>query len=258
MPPDPPGLQRPVIFDQLWCDLAFLHWPVDPAAIARFFPSGSRPDVVDGVSYVGLVPFRMRRAGVLRNRPIPYLGDFLEVNVRLYSVDEHGRHGVVFRSLDCDRSVVVTAARAIGVPYRNAAIQAAGYPAVEGHRIADMALGSRRWWTVRRRSGAHARIGVQVGAPVHPTELEVFLTARWGMHSQLAGLGLWTPNEHPAWTLHEAEVTELEENLVAAAGIQPAGPMLRPLWSPGVRARFGLPHRVRRPLSLPRQPWLVD
>lgn len=44
-------------------NLTFLHWPVDPAGITRFFPPGVRPDVFDGVSYVGLVPFQMRGAG---------------------------------------------------------------------------------------------------------------------------------------------------------------------------------------------------
>ena len=38
-------------------------------------------------------------------------GSFLETNVRLYSVDEHGRRGVVFRSLEADRLLPVLTAR---------------------------------------------------------------------------------------------------------------------------------------------------
>jgi uncharacterized protein YqjF (DUF2071 family) len=64
------------------------------------------------------------------------------------------------------------------------------------------------------------------------------------MHSEFLGRPRWTPNEHGTWPLYEAELVELRENLVAAAGIIPVGPMLRPLWSPGVRARFGMPSRV--------------
>lgn len=254
---DPPALQRPVIFEQLWCDLAFLHWPVDPVEIEPYFPPGSRPDTYGGVSYVGLVPFRMRRAGLFRNRPIPYLGDFLEVNVRLYSVDGAGRHGVVFRSLDCDRLPVVAAARVLGVPYVHARIAAADYPPVRGYEIAELPSDRRRWWTVQRRGGPGTQVELRVGDPVEPTELEVFLTARWGMHSSLAGRGLWTPNEHSAWTLRAAELTGLQDELVAAAGIRPVGPMLRPLWSRGVRARFGLPHSVRRRVSVPTPAWPV-
>jgi len=40
---------------------------------------------------------------------LPYLGSFAETNVRLYSTDEAGRHGVLFRSLDCSRSALTPA-----------------------------------------------------------------------------------------------------------------------------------------------------
>ncbi len=240
-----PPLDRPVIFDQLWCDLAYLHWPVDPADVARFMPPGTRPDVVDGVTYAGLVPFRMRRAGPFRGLPVPYLGAFLEVNVRLYSVDDAGRHGVVFRSLDCNRAAVVAAARCINVPYVYSRISAAPFPATEDGSFPVLAAGTRRWWSVRRFGGVGSDIAIRVGEPVEPTDVEVFLTARWGMHSSFAGVGLWTPNEHPPWPLYGAEPEHLDDALVAAAGIRPVGEMLRPLWTPGVRTLFGLPVRVR-------------
>ncbi|MGB0436840.1 MAG: hypothetical protein ACPGIJ_07695, partial [Mycobacterium sp.] len=37
---------------------------------------------------------------------------------------------------------------------------------------------------------------------------------------------------------------ELDDDLVAAAGISVAGPRLRALFSPGVHSRFGRPTRV--------------
>ena len=83
-------------------------------------PPGVRPDTLDGRTYVGLVPVPDGR-----RRPrdacagVPYLGTFLETNVRLYSVDETGRRGVVFLSLDTDRLPIALGARAaFGVPYR--------------------------------------------------------------------------------------------------------------------------------------------
>ena len=80
-----------------------------------------------------------------------------------------------------------------------------------------------------------------------PTPLEVWLTARWGAHSRTAGRTIWTPNEHGPWPLHEAQILELDDDLLAASGVQAAGPALRALWSPGVRSRFGLPQRVAGP-----------
>lgn len=123
-PPEPvtpvaPPLRGPVLMQQDWLDLTFLHWAVEPDRVARFLPRGVRPDVRRDVTYVGLVPFRMHHAAPLRLPGVPWLGSFLETNVRLYSVDRHGTRGVVFLSLDCERVVVTAGARAaFGTPYR--------------------------------------------------------------------------------------------------------------------------------------------
>jgi uncharacterized protein YqjF (DUF2071 family) len=53
------------------------------------------------------------------------------------------------------------------------------------------------------------------------------------------------PNEHEPWPLRAAEVLELDDELLAASGVQPAGERLRALFSPGVRTRFGRPALVR-------------
>src|SRR3954453_14226414 len=114
----PAELIGPRLMRQDWTRLTFLHWAVDPALVAPLLPAGARPDVLDGASYVGLIPFRMRRIGLLGAPGLPYLGSFAETNVRLYSVDDAGRRGVVFRSLEADRLLPVLAARWIArLPY---------------------------------------------------------------------------------------------------------------------------------------------
>ena len=237
-----PPLVGPALLDQLWTDLVFLHWPVEPASVARFFPPGTRPDELDGVTYVGLVPFRMREAGPGRDHPVPFFGSFLEVNVRLYSVDDEGRHGVLFRTLDADRAAVVLGARfGMRLPYTYASITAD--PPVIGPG-SSLPEGQRRRYTVIRRlplPRVTTEIAVQVGPPVEPTPEEVFLTARWGLHFAFGRRTVWIPNEHESWPLHGAELVDLRDELVAAAGVVPSGPMLRPLWTPGVHTYFGRP-----------------
>lgn len=106
------------LMTQSWLDLAFLHWAADPADVAPLLPDGTVPDTLDGVTYVGLVAFRMHRIGWFRLPGIPYLGTFPETNVRLYSRDAHGRRGVVFRSLDASRLIPVAVARTVfRLPY---------------------------------------------------------------------------------------------------------------------------------------------
>ncbi len=105
------------VFTQTWAELTFLHWAVEPERVAAYLPPGVRPDTFDGKTYVGLVPFRMQDVGLLSTPGVPYFGTFLETNVRLYSVDEKGRRGVVFVSLDAERLVPILVARAAGLPY---------------------------------------------------------------------------------------------------------------------------------------------
>lgn len=242
--PQGPPLPTRQVMSQWWRDIAFLHWRVDPDAVAPLLPRGVRPDVHDGSSWVGLIPFRMVDAGVGHGGPVPRYGTFPETNVRLYSVDDAGRHGVVFRSLEAPWLPVVAGARlGFGVPYEWARMSvrpAASPPDPAG---ATMSYRTRR--RGRRRPGA--RIDVEIGRPLaEPSPLELFLTARFGLHTSVLGRTLWVPNTHTPWPLRAARVTRLEDTLVAAAGLP--GVTTRPpdsaLFSTGVRTVFGLPQRL--------------
>ncbi|MEE4546361.1 DUF2071 domain-containing protein [Streptomyces sp. V4-01] len=235
---DPPrGLDRSPLLTQWWLDLSFVHWPVAPETVAPLLPAGIRPDTLHGVTYVGLVAFRMYRVGWFRLPGVPYLGTFPETNVRLYSVDEAGRRGVVFRSLDASRLVPVLAGRALfRLPYVWARMAVRRKDRLIAYRSV------RRWPGPR---GARASLTLRIGEPIaEPTELEHFLTARWGMHNTLLGHPLYVPNAHPRWPLHRCELLSLDEDLLAAAGLTgPLGPPVSVLYSPGVPVSFGLPHR---------------
>lgn len=220
---------------QSWLDLAFVHWAVDPAVVAGLLPAGTVPDTFGGVTFVGLVPFRMHRVGWFRLPGIPYLGTFPETNVRLYSVDERGRRGVVFRSLDASRLVPVVMARVgFGLPYLWSRM------AIRSDGDTRTYASSRRWPGPR---GAHSRIRVRIGERLaDPSELEHFLTARWGLHNAFHGRLMYFPNAHPRWPLYRADLVECDEDLVAAAGLpESVGDPVSVLYSPGVSVRFGRP-----------------
>ena len=232
-----PPLPPPVVSDQFWADVTFVHWPVDPQAVAHLFPLGTRPDVFDdGLTYVGLVPFVMRYTAAGTSLRLPYFGSFAETNVRLYSVDDAGRHGVYFRSLETPRLAVVAFTRAaLGVPYTWAKMRVT-------RRDDVISYDSVRRWP---RRGLRSRVTVRVGDEVEPTALEVWLTARWGAHTRKAGRTWWVPNEHVQWPLHGVETLEFDDDLLGASGVEASGGRLRALFSPGVHARFGRPALVR-------------
>ncbi|ONI69761.1 hypothetical protein BWI15_24800 [Kribbella sp. ALI-6-A] len=274
--PNAPPLPRPRILRQSWLDLTFVHWAVDPASIAHFYPAGTRPDVFEGRAYVGLIPFRMVATGFARGPAL--IGDFLETNIRLYSVDATGRRGVFFLSLDTNRLDVVAVARTVfGLPYRWASMRYAVDADVhtytttklrhvvgraEDTRAADEAVASQGGTgagtgesdeAVEAGAGAGAgelndaiasRVVVRVGKPVDPKPLEHFLTARWGLHVRRAGRTWYLPNEHPVWPLRSAELLDLRAaRLLASVGLPDltARAPDHVAHSPGVRSYFGLP-----------------
>ncbi|GLY17691.1 DUF2071 domain-containing protein [Kineosporia rhizophila] len=234
------------VFTQTWADLTFLHWAVDPERVAPYLPPGVRPDVIEGQTYVGLVPFRMRGVGLLGSPGVPYFGDFLETNVRLYSVDDKGRRGVVFVSLDAERLVPVLVARAARLPYLWSSM---GY-----ERKGDLVTytcarrpyaGKLATSATVRRAGvggaqhtATSKISVRVGGRVEaPSEAENWMTARWGLHQS----GYYWPNAHKTWPLHRAVLEQFDDQILSAAGFADLA-VRNPdsvLFSPGVHSVFG-------------------
>jgi uncharacterized protein YqjF (DUF2071 family) len=168
-------LPRPVVFDQWWSELTFIHWPVEPRTVEHLYPAGTRPDVfADGMTYVALVPFLMSGIRLGVSPPVPYFGSFPETNIRLYSVDDAGRHGVLFRSLETSRLAVVPLTRiGLGIPYTWARMRLT-------RTNETITYDSVRRWP---QPGLRSRLTVTVGEVVEPTPLEVWLTARWGAHA---------------------------------------------------------------------------
>ena len=227
---------RFAVMKQQWRDLTYLHFPYDPADVARLLPAGLEVDTFDGVAWVGLIPFSMKGVGVPGLPAVPYLGSFPEINVRTYVV-RNGIPGVWFFSLDVNRLLPALVARAA---YR--------LPYCWGHAsntLHDDVLSTR----VRRRwphRGADTEITVQVGEEIsEQSEFEVFLTARWGLYSRSYGRGLmYAPVDHPRWSLYRAKIIGLNDTLVRAAGLPESVGPPHCMFSPGVPVRIGVPKRV--------------
>ncbi|MGY4644861.1 YqjF family protein [Cellulomonas sp. URHB0016] len=233
--PTAPPLDGRVVLTQDWVRLSFLHWRVDPSLVVPLLPAGTHPDLYDGTSWVGLIAFRVERFAILPGPPLPYIGTFPEINVRLYSVDDDGRRGVVFRSLEATRLLTVLGARAAtNVPY-------------EWARMSVRRTGDAIDYRSTRLTGTHPSTRIVVRPtrePVVGDPLADFLTARWGAHTSILGRTRYVPVEHQPWPLRRAELVTLDDELVAAGGLP--GVTSRPpdsvLYSPGVHARFAMPH----------------
>ncbi|WP_292893301.1 DUF2071 domain-containing protein [Microbacterium sp.] len=229
-----PALPGRAVIEQRWNRAVFVHWRVDPDEIAPMLPAGTRPDVHDGSAWVGLVPFVLSEFRFLPLPPVPFVGTFTEINVRTYAVDDAGRRGVVFRTLEAEHLAPVLAARALfGLPYRwaRAGVRTDG-PLIE--------------YRSRRHTGRHpgTRLRARLGTDPVDTPLSRFLTARWGFHERHLGRTIWAANSHEPWPLVRAELEVLDDDLVADAGFPrlrgrtPDSVLAMPAGHPGFRTRF--------------------
>jgi uncharacterized protein YqjF (DUF2071 family) len=152
--------------------------------------------------------------------------------VRLYGVDFWGRRGVVFRSLEASRLAAVLAARsAFRLPYFWSRTRMQREGRLFGYD------------SQRHGGGPSTVVRSRMGRPIRSGPLADFLTARWGLFTRRGTKTVWLPNEHPPWQLHAAELLDLDDELVAAAGL-PGVVDRRPdsvLFSHGVTTRFGAP-----------------
>ena len=229
-PPTPPDDVRPALLRQTWRDVAFLHWPLDPAVAARLLPPGTRPDVLADVTYAGVVSLRITRTALGAGPALPWAGSFAEVNVRLYAVDRRGRRGVVFLRMDAERLLPVLAARAVPrLPYV--------WSHTRVQRDDDLYVVV---------AGRHLRIVLRVGAPLPAGPLEHFVTDRWGLHTRVAGRTVHLPVAHAPWRLQAAELSTLAGDPLSVAGLPPAtGAPVSVLFAPGVDdVRLGVPEAV--------------
>lgn len=223
--------QRPralPVMRQLWRHLGFFHWTVDAAALAALLPPGLGLDTFDGQAYVGLVPFT-----IIGTRPpflpaLPGFSDFHEVNVRTYVHRRGQEPGVWFFSLDAQSRLAVAGARLVyKLPYFYADMS---MDVRAGDARPSVVYRSRR---VQRGGGDGPRLDCiyRPTGPVLPAvsgSLEFFLAERYLLYSW-DGRRLRSARVHHApYPLQVAEVSELDETLVAASGLRPPAPGAEP------------------------------
>jgi hypothetical protein len=197
---------------QNWHDLLFAHWPVPAADLRRLVPDGLNIQEYDGVSWIGVVPFRM--TGVMR-RPfpdLPFVSAFPELNVRLY-VERDGKPGVWFLSLDAANPLAVWAARRFfHLPYWYA-------------RMALTSAGGEYHFRSERRGASATKFSAayRPTSPPHgagPGTLESFLVERYCLYCQGPGGSLYRAEvHHTQWPLQDAAGQVETDALLSTHGL---------------------------------------
>jgi uncharacterized protein YqjF (DUF2071 family) len=179
-----------------WHDLAFLHWPVSPAALRPHIPSKLALDTFEGEAYLGLVPFYMTGVRPRLVPPIPGLSAFVEMNLRTY-VTAEDKPGVWFFSLDATSRFAVRAARRVfHLPYFDARMATGWKDGFVQYRSERVHPGAEE----ARLAGRYRGTG-----PAKGTSLERWLTERYCLYSAKGSRVFRGEIHHPRWPLENAE-----------------------------------------------------
>jgi uncharacterized protein len=200
---------------QSWLELLFLHWSVPVEALRPLVPSPLEIDTHCGRAYVGLVPFTMTGVRPVGLPAFPGLSSFHEVNVRTYVHLEGRDPGVWFLSLDASNLVAVLLARSTyHLPYRFARMSLTRSPSGEVRYASE-----RRWPGPKPAACAMRYWPAGPAAPAAPGTLEHFLVERYVLYSERRGRLLRGRVHHEPYPLQAAEFANLDESLVATAGV---------------------------------------
>jgi uncharacterized protein YqjF (DUF2071 family) len=184
----------PWVHAQTWIDLAFLHWRVEEAELARLVPSSVELETYDGSAWLGITPFALHGFRVRGLPPLPGVSNFPQLNVRTY-VTRDGKPGIWLFTLDAGNALAVEAAKRVyKLPYNRATMRCErsdDHVHFDSHRAG--ASFSARY---RGRGGLfHAEAG----------SLEAFLAERYCAYTEDGGRVYRADIHHPPWHLQRGE-----------------------------------------------------
>jgi uncharacterized protein YqjF (DUF2071 family) len=235
-PACPFTIDRPIML-QRWERLTFVHWWFHPSTVQGLLPAWLRVETFDDVAWVGLVPFFMRVATPGGHR-FGWVSNFCETNVRTYVRDREGRSGIWFFSLDAARlGAVITARSTYRLPYFWSRMRL-------DERGDDITYTCRRRWP--DPCSATSRVQVRISEPLGAAELDRrdhFLTARWVLFSSAGDRTRFARASHAPGPLYRADVVDVDDQLIIAAGLPSAQHEPIVHYSPGVDVRIGRPQR---------------
>jgi hypothetical protein len=180
---------------QTWDDLLFVHYRVPVEELRKLVPDGLEVQEHSGSAWLGVTPFAVTGLRARGLPPLPYVSDFLELNVRTY-VTRDEKPGIWFLSLDASSRLAVEAARRFyRLPYFHAHISLSRE---EGRITYDCSRHEGKAF-----SASYGPDGAVSEA--EPGSLEHFLAERYCLYAGHQGKMYRAEIHHRPWPLQPAE-----------------------------------------------------
>lgn len=198
--------------------------------IQKLLPAGLTVDTFDGKAWVGIVPFYMQKIRPVWSPSVPYISNFLELNVRTYAYDQSGNPGVWFLSLDASRLLAVQVARKVfRLPYHWAKMSASVREDAIEYR-------SRRFSDPSKRESSFKYRKTGTPAPAEDETLEFFLAERYLLFSETKSGEIATGQvHHTPYQVQTVELSQRCQSLFEMNGLEfPNRPPEHALYSEGV------------------------
>lgn len=195
--------------------LLFLHWKFDKKHIQKTLPPGLYVDTFEDTAYLTIAPFFIQNLNLSVLPALPFLSDFIEVNVRTYVYDEKGTPGIWLYTLDINSLIATAFGRMFFfLPYQNT--QLASYQNNQEIKIWGKRLTKKN---VKMEFKFHI-LDESKSSKADLNPLDFFLLERYALFSYYDNQLYSKKIHHAPYTLSSVNLTEYQSNLLDATQFQ--------------------------------------
>lgn len=221
---------------QVWENLLFLHWELEPGGLVPLLPDELVVDSYHGKAWLTVLSFAVTHQRFRLLPELPFLNRYLELNVRTY-VKHQGVPGVYFFSVEVDNPLVALGAKAASLPYRIARMN------LSKCRNEILFCSKRAF---RGESGLSVSYEPEMKHPavaLEPGSLDRWLLERYVLFNKWGPFMLRGDIRHEQWEVRPAKVS------IGSSPVEPfkLGPVPELVHFVSKKQAFILPLKIVRP-----------
>lgn len=209
------------MIQQIWKDLVFLHYEVDPKVLENLVPF--KLDLYNGKAILSIVPFKMEGIRFPFLPAIPWISKLWELNIRTY-VEVNGVKGVYFFTLETDSKIAeLVAKKFFYLPYRYSNIKAA--------------LAGNNYQFQHKREGLNFKLTAKFQNERKASAFDLWATERYSLFTLHKNVIYRGVVQHEPWTHTDISICVMEDEFTKMVTTAPLK-LVGSSYSKELRVRF--------------------